>query len=62
VGGLLSGPPTISRIAMVFDETDFKEDVQEQPDSWWYRVYFAVIITTMLVILALWAFTHYFSS
>ncbi|MGI8545269.1 MAG: hypothetical protein ACR2MD_17555 [Aridibacter sp.] len=34
----------------------------ELPDSWWYRVYFAVIINTILVIAALWAFTEYFST
>jgi hypothetical protein len=32
----------------------------ELPDSWWYRVYFGVIITTILVIFALWAFSQYF--
>ena len=47
---------------MVFDETDFKEQGEEKPDSWWYRVYFAVIIMTMLVILALWAFAQHFSN
>jgi len=38
------------------------EAVEELPDSWWYRVYFAVIITTILVIAGLWAFSRYFSS
>ncbi len=31
-------------------------------DSWWYRVYLAVIITTIIVISTLGAFTFYFSS
>jgi hypothetical protein len=35
---------------------------EELPDSWWYRVYLAAVITTVLVISALGAFTHYFSS
>ncbi|HXG85256.1 MAG TPA: hypothetical protein VNI84_14640 [Pyrinomonadaceae bacterium] len=35
---------------------------KELPDAWWYRVYLAVIITTILVISALWTFTRYFSS
>ncbi|MDQ3321062.1 MAG: hypothetical protein M3525_01200 [Acidobacteriota bacterium] len=38
------------------------EAVEELPDAWWYRVYLAVIITTVLVIAALWTFTRYFSS
>ncbi len=32
----------------------------EVPDSWWYRVYFGVIVSTILVIFALWAFSQYF--
>ncbi len=35
---------------------------EELPDAWWYRVYLAVIITTIIVISALGAFTRYFSS
>lgn len=35
---------------------------EELPDSWWYRVYLVVIITTVLVILALWVFSYYFSN
>ena len=38
------------------------EIVEELPDSWWYRVYVAVIITTIIVISALGTFTRYFSS
>jgi len=33
----------------------------EKPDAFWYRVYAAVIITTILVIAALWAFSLCFS-
>jgi hypothetical protein len=33
----------------------------EKPDAFWYRVYAAVIVTTVLVIAALWAFSRYFS-
>ena len=36
-------------------------EVVEKPDAWWYPVYFAVIIITILVILALWSFSVYFS-
>jgi hypothetical protein len=32
----------------------------ELPDSWWYKVYAAVVLTTILVIAALWAFSQYF--
>ncbi|MDQ3748578.1 MAG: hypothetical protein M3367_06095 [Acidobacteriota bacterium] len=35
---------------------------EELPDVWWYRVYLAVIITTIIIILALGTFTRYFSS
>ncbi len=35
---------------------------EELPDAWWYRIYLAVIITTIIVISALWTFSHYFSS
>ena len=38
------------------------ETVEELPDSWWHRVYLGVIVTTILGISALWAFSHYFSS
>jgi hypothetical protein len=36
-------------------------ETNELPDSWWHRVYWAVIVTTILVIAALGAFTKYFS-
>ena len=35
--------------------------IEEKPDSFWNRVYFAVVVTTVFVIAALWAFTQYFS-
>lgn len=34
----------------------------ELPDAWWHRVYIGVIIATILVITALWAFSQHFSS
>jgi hypothetical protein len=43
------------------DEKNKIENV-ELPDSWWYRVYAAVIFTTVLVILLLWLFSEYFSN
>ena len=33
----------------------------ELPDEWWYRVYAGVIVTTIVVITLLWAFSRYFS-
>jgi hypothetical protein len=39
-----------------------KNEIVELPDSWWYRVYAAVIFTTVLVILLLWLFSEYFSN
>ena len=33
----------------------------EKPDAFWYRIYTAVIVTTIVVIAALWAFSRYFS-
>jgi hypothetical protein len=44
------------------EETKSENAVEELPDEWWYRVYLAVIITTVLVLCALWAFSRYFSS
>ncbi len=35
---------------------------QELPDDWWYRVYAAVIVTTIIVITILGIFTRYFSN
>ncbi|MEP6947115.1 MAG: hypothetical protein ABJA02_14440 [Acidobacteriota bacterium] len=37
-------------------------EITELPDSWWYKVYGAAIATLVLVILALSAFSRYFSS
>jgi uncharacterized BrkB/YihY/UPF0761 family membrane protein len=37
------------------------KDTNELPDSWWYRVYYGAIATTILVIAGLWAFSKYFS-
>ncbi|MGB7070280.1 MAG: hypothetical protein WBD22_12365 [Pyrinomonadaceae bacterium] len=38
------------------------EPVEELPDEWWHKIYFSVIGTTTVVILALWAFSMFFSS
>lgn len=38
------------------------EPVEELPDDWWHKVYVAVIVTTVVVISLLWAFSRYFSS
>ncbi|MDQ3713601.1 MAG: hypothetical protein M3388_15450 [Acidobacteriota bacterium] len=38
------------------------DELEELPDNWWYRVYLAVIVVTILVISALGIFTRYFSS
>ena len=35
--------------------------IEEKPDSFWHRVYLAVVVTTILVIAALWAFSRYFA-
>jgi hypothetical protein len=35
--------------------------LEEKSNAWWNRVYLAVIITTVLVIAALWLFSIYFS-
>lgn len=43
-------------------ETQITEKVEEYPDDWWYRVYAGVIVTTIAVISALWAFSRYFSN
>ncbi|HEX8564932.1 MAG TPA: hypothetical protein VF648_04630 [Pyrinomonadaceae bacterium] len=44
------------------EDTKQENRVEELPDDWWYRVYLAVIITTVIVLCALWAFSRYFSS
>jgi hypothetical protein len=38
-----------------------KVEVEELPDDWWHRVYLAVIVTTVVAISALWAFSRHFS-
>lgn len=43
-------------------EAKIKAPVNELPDSWWYRVYAGVIVTTIIVISLLWAFSRHFSS
>jgi putative effector of murein hydrolase LrgA (UPF0299 family) len=35
-------------------------EAEELPDEWWYRVYVAVIVATIVVISALGAFSQYF--
>jgi len=47
---------------MKTEQTKQIEEAAELPDAWWYRVYFGVIITTILVISALWTFSRFFSS
>jgi hypothetical protein len=37
------------------------QPVEELPDDWWYRVYFGVVVTTVVVISALWIFSRHFS-
>jgi hypothetical protein len=32
----------------------------ELPDSWWHKVYAGVVLATVLVIFALWAFSQYY--
>jgi len=43
------------------EDSRIDEPVEELPDSWWHRVYLAVVVTTVVVITALWAFSRYFS-
>jgi hypothetical protein len=44
------------------EEVNQQNKAEELPDEWWYRIYLAVIVTTIIVISALWAFSRYFSS
>ncbi len=44
------------------DETSKIEPVKERPDAFWRKVYFAVIVSTVVVIAALWSFSEHFSS
>ncbi len=34
---------------------------EEKPDSFWNRIYVAVVATTFVVITLLWAFSRYFA-
>lgn len=43
-------------------EAKSNEPVNELPDAWWHKIYVAVIVSTVLVISALWTFSKYFSS
>lgn len=43
-------------------ETSDQPPAPERPDSFWHRVYAAVVGVTFVVITALWAFSKYFSS
>jgi len=36
-------------------------NIEEKPDYFWRRVYLAVVVTTIVVIAALWTFSSYFS-
>jgi hypothetical protein len=35
---------------------------EERSDSFWHRVYAAVVVTTFLVVTLLWGFSKYFSA
>jgi hypothetical protein len=43
------------------EDLQIKEGAEELPDSWWYRVYLAVVFNAVLAIAALWIFSWYFS-
>lgn len=47
---------------MEIKENTENVETVEQPDEWWYRIYLGVIISNIVVILALWSFSKYFSS
>ncbi len=39
-----------------------EDKTDEHPDSWWYRIYIAVMVFTVFIIAAFGAFSRYFSS
>jgi hypothetical protein len=41
---------------------NMNEYPEEKPAAFWNRVYIAVVVTTVIVITLLWAFSRYFSS
>jgi len=43
-------------------ETKKAKQSEELPDAWWHKVYAAVILTTVVVIALLWAFSINFSN
>lgn len=40
---------------------DEKQISEERPSKFWNRVYAAVVVTTIVVVTLLWAFSRYFS-
>lgn len=44
------------------DHQESKEVQEELPDSWWIKVYVAVVVTMILVISLLGYFSYHFSS
>ncbi|MBA2335271.1 MAG: hypothetical protein ACR2M8_11990 [Pyrinomonadaceae bacterium] len=44
------------------DDKSRHDNIDEKPDAFWRKVYFAVIVNTILVVTALWAFSRYFGS
>ncbi len=56
---MTASPPIFTEMEKRIPENSLPSN--ELPDSWWHRVYLAVIITTILVITALGLFSRYFS-
>lgn len=42
-------------------EIENTETPTEKPDAFWRKVYVSVVITTVVVVTLLWAFSRYFS-
>lgn len=56
------GIPGTSIITMHGSSKQDETERVELPDSWWYKVYAAVIVTTIVVITLLYAFSRYFAN
>jgi uncharacterized membrane protein YdbT with pleckstrin-like domain len=53
--------PQLMLFQMNTEGSKIDEPVEELPDSWWHRIYLAVVVVTAVVITTLWVFSRYFS-
>lgn len=49
---------------VLIDDGDVPAPVPDEGrnDAWWYRIYIAVVVFTLVVFALLWSFSYYFQS